>query len=143
MGARSWHVACAEHHKSAAKHIQTDEEYLDWAVVALFYAANHFVHSVLADIEEVGKDERHPRKHTAPRGVDSGGRGTNQMVRDYCNPIRRQYMDLYEASRRTRYDVNRLGERRAYEKFEEMLRRVEEYCRTMHVARPVLPSDAP
>ena len=35
--------------KSVADHLRDDTELIDWASVALFYSALHYVHSALAD----------------------------------------------------------------------------------------------
>ena len=92
MGARKWHVARAEHHLEVGQHLQG--RYEDWAAVALAYSALHYVHSSLADEPALLKDERHPRKHTAPAGAGNGGRGTNQLVRDLYPSIHVQYRSL-------------------------------------------------
>src|SRR4051794_23850879 len=107
MGARNWHVARAEYHFKVADHLRDD--YPDWAAVALFYSALHYVHSSLADEPSLAKDERHPRKHPAPAGAANGGRGVNQLVRDVYGQIHTQYMSLFEMSRRTRYDMAQMG----------------------------------
>jgi hypothetical protein len=105
MGARHWHLERAKRNKEASDSFL--DEYPEWAMTALFYSALHYVHSSLADERRLPKDERHPRKHTAPAGVD--GRGVNQLVRDLYPEIHRQYRSLFELSHRTRYDVCELG----------------------------------
>jgi hypothetical protein len=46
---------------------------------ALFCSALQNVHSPLADEPTLVKDERHPRKRSAPQGAQHGGRGLNQL----------------------------------------------------------------
>lgn len=107
MGARDWHVARAERHKEVADHLAGAGHH-DWAAVALFYSAHQWVHSSLADEPGLHKDERHPRKHTSPKGADK--RGTNQMVRQIFKEISLSYASLFELSHRTRYDHDRLND---------------------------------
>lgn len=142
MGTRPWHLARARHHLAVAQHLAVTPDYLDWALVALFYAAHQQVHSCLSGDRVLPKDERHPRKHVAPGGFENGGRGTNQLVRDRMRPIYREYIDLFDASRRTRYDFWELGED-AFAKFMAMYGHIESYVAQINRGRPDVPSDAP
>lgn len=133
MGARNWHVARSEYNKKVADYLE--DEYPDWAAVALFYSALHIVHSALADEPSLAKDERHPRKHTAPPGAANAGRGVNQLVRDLYPGIHTQYMSLFEMSRRTRYDLNQLGQH-AYPLLVRQWADVVQFCKGLNQGRP-------
>lgn len=87
------------------------------------------------------KDERHPRKHVAPGGFQSGGRGTNQLVRDRMSPIYRDYISLYEASRRTRYDMLELG--RSFQDWAALLENIVRWTSAINSTRPDVPTEAP
>ena len=109
MGAAAWHWARAKHHFDFATDINVSHPaYADWAAVGLFYSALHVVHAGLDGEHGLHKDERHPRKHSAPKGAKVGGRGTNQLVRDLYKPAHFAYRSLMEASHRTRYDMGLL-----------------------------------
>ena len=104
MPSRSFHLARAEYNKQVSDFLI--EKHPDWGLVALFYSALHYVHSSLADEPNTPKDERHPRAHTS---MQSGARGTNQMVLDKYPTIATAYMRLQDLSQWTRYDVIKLG----------------------------------
>lgn len=140
MGSRTWHVARAEYHKTVADHLYTTE-YEDWAIVALYYSALHFADSILADDPALPKDERQPRKHT---GREPGSRGRNQLIAAQCPVINRDYRDLEEMSRRTRYDVKKLTDATSvYDKLLSSWQHIEHYARMMHMTRSPIPTDAP
>ena len=109
MGERQFHAARGRHNKEASDHLLDETPFLDWGITALFYSALHWVHALLATRDELDKDERHPRKHSAPPGAQSGGRGVNQLVRDLFPEFHLEYRSLFEAGMRTRYDHERLG----------------------------------
>lgn len=136
MGVRKWHLKRAEHHKAASDYMLS--QFDDWAVVALFYSAMHYVHSCLADEQALCKDERNPRKHS---GVDVGSRGTNQLVKALYPQIHSQYRSLYEASRRTRYDIAQLGPL-AIPLLTTQWNEIKQYCEGLNQGRPWLPSQA-
>ena len=69
-------------------------QYGEWEVVALFYAALHYVDAWLADSEEV-----HPRNHTQRIGMVR----SNTALR----PISDQYERLYRLSVLARYEMER------------------------------------
>ena len=140
MGARTWHAARAKHHKEVADFLK--DKYPDWAAVALFYSALSYVHSSLADEPSLAKDERHPRKHTAPPGSANAGRGVNQLVRDLYPAIHTQYMSLFEMSRRTRYDFEKLGSM-AYPMLVLQWKSVADFCTGLNQGRPTIPTQAP
>jgi hypothetical protein len=135
VGARSWHLKRAEYHKQVAEQLSAQPEYVEWAAVALFYSAYHYIHSALSDEPGLSKEERHPRKHSAPAGEDNQGRGTNQLVRDLYGSIHRDYRSLHEASLRTRYDFNKLTAS-SYQFLEEQHHQVEKLIRLLHSTRP-------
>ncbi len=141
MGHRNWHIARAKHHKDVADFL-VDPHY-DWACVALAYSALHYVHSSLADEIGVHKDERHPRKHTAPSGIVNGGRGTNQMVRDLYPTIHVAYISLFEMGRRTRYDVSELGGPVAYKLLLLQFNSVKDFCISLNGTRSPVPTQTP
>lgn len=141
MGTRSWHIERSKHHREAADYLALNTDFLDWAVVALFYSAHQAVHSCLSGDKMLPKDERHPRKHVAPGNFASGGRGTNQLVRDRMSPIYRDYSSLYDASRRTRYDMLALG--RTYEDWAALLDNIVRWTSAVNSTRPDISSEAP
>lgn len=141
MGHRNWHLARAVHHKDVADYLASRHE--DWAAVALSYSAHQYIHSSLADELSVPKDERHPRKHTAPAGLVDGGRGTNQMVRDlYPKDIHLAYMSLFEMGRRTRYDINNLDPQ-AYKLLLMQFEVVRRFCVALNGTRSPVPTQTP
>lgn len=145
MGSRAWHLVRAKHHKAAADHLR-DTEWEDWAAVALAYAAHQMVHSSLSGEPDLPKDERHPRKHTAPPGAGSGGRGTNQLVNAlFPEPVAVAYASLFEAGRRTRYDLRKLSTLNAstYRLLELQYRTVEDHCKHVNASRPDIPTEQP
>lgn len=81
------------------------------------------------------KDERHPRKHTSYGGTGTGGRGTNQLVKDILDPIHRQYRSLMEASHRARYDFQSWGDFPPG-KLRSQCEEVARYCEMMNGTRP-------
>lgn len=137
MGARDWHVAKAVRHKTVADFL-ADSGHHDWAAVALFYAAHQWVHSSLADEPGVSKDERHPRKHTSPKGADC--RGTTQMVQQLYPDIKLSYRSLFELSHRTRYDHDKLNENMsdgtAYGMALLQFSEVQQFCERRNATRP-------
>lgn len=145
MGTRGWHLSRAQHHRETADFLSTAEggKFLDWALVALFYAAHHQVHSCLSGQPGLGKDERHPRKHTSHRDPASGGRGTNQLVKDCFRPIYRDYINLFEISHRSRYDVTELGDEVAYKAFTDSYEHIVTYVAGTNKTRPDIPTEAP
>lgn len=136
MGVRKWHLARAVHHKKASDFLLDD--YPDWAMVALFYSGMHYVHSSLADEESLGKDERHPRKHT---GVQVGSRGTNQMVAAMYPSIDVAYRSLFELSHRTRYDIAQLGSMTVPGATRQW-QSIKTFCDSLNGSRPWIPSQA-
>jgi hypothetical protein len=88
----------------------------------------HYVHSSLADEQNLNKDERNPRKHS---GVDQGSRGTNQLVHALYPEIHTQYRSLYEASRRTRYDIAQLGPA-ALQLLTKQWKDIKRFCKGLH-----------
>ncbi|WP_030526594.1 hypothetical protein [Phycicoccus jejuensis] len=135
MGTRNWHLSRAKHHKEVADHLHR-EGFDDWAAVALAYAAHQWVHSVLSGEPGLRKDERHPRKHVSPPGAAHGGRGTNQLV-DALFPDDEAiaYASLFEAGRRTRYDIVKLGDN-GYMLLEMQFRQLKKYCEHVNAGRP-------
>jgi hypothetical protein len=136
MGVRKWHLARAEHHKKACDYLL--EKFPDWAMVALFYSALHYVHSSLADEANLSKDERHPRKHTS---MEPTARGTTQMVNAIYRPLAVPYKSLFELSRRTRYDIAQLGAMTvpgALKQWET----IKQFCESLNDSRPWIPSQA-
>lgn len=137
MGARGWHVARADRHKEVADFLAANGHY-DWAAVALFYSALQWVHSSLADESSIPRDERHPRKHSAPPGVD--GRGVNQLVRDLYPNIRDQYLSLFDMSRRTRYDYDKLavsvGNETVWKLLMTQFGDIKTHCKGLNSTRP-------
>ncbi|GMA24686.1 hypothetical protein GCM10025864_24450 [Luteimicrobium album] len=135
MGSRKFHVARAAHHLEVAEYLAKSDAFTDWAIVALFYAAHQMVHAALSGDPDLVKDERHPRKHTSYGGNGTGGRGTNQLVRDKMPPaINLAYRSLFEASLRTRYDFEKLGA--SYADFRAQYETVSTHCKMLNLTRP-------
>lgn len=132
---RANHLARAEHCKAASERLE--DGFKDWAAVALFYSALHYVHSCLADEPGLVKDERHPRKHSRPAGQDL--RGTNQLVRDIYPEINVQYRSLEELSHRTRYDLGVLGPM-AWPMAQRQWTEVKYFCEGKNQGRHPLPA---
>lgn len=138
MGTRKWHLARAERNKLASDAFQ--EDYPEWAVTALFYSALHYVHSSLADEPGLPKDERHPRKHTAP--PSEAGRGTNQLVRDQFPEINVAYRSLVEFGHKSRYDVLNLDDR-TIPLLTMQWKLIKDYCEGLNQGRPTISTQAP
>ncbi len=140
MPETKYHLAKADHNKDVATHLeQSGQKYIDWAVTARFYTAMHLVDALLALMTALPKDEQHPRKHVAAQNVQgNGGAGRNQLVRKHMKPVSRKYLSLYDASRRSRYDMEMLGEG-AYQRLCDQLDAVEKYVRMQLVARAYQP----
>lgn len=142
MGSRVWHLARAKRHKDVADHLG-GSGYEDWAAVALAYAAHALVHSALSGDPELPRDERHPRKHTAPPGAGTGGRGTNQLVQSrFPRDVGVAFMSLFEAGRRTRYDWKQLGSP-AYTLLCLQYATVKTYCEALNASRPDVHTQQP
>ena len=105
MGSAKFHLARAERNFQACQFMRA--EFPEWAGVALFYSALHYVDWALADERQLNKDERNPRKHV---GFEPGARGRNQIVAKEYAEIAVEYNSLYDMSRRSRYDVGRLSQ---------------------------------
>jgi hypothetical protein len=145
MGSRVFHLARADHNLKVAEHLAEHEEYADWAVVALFYAAHQWVHSALSGEPELVKDERHPRKHTGGPGAAQGGRGTNQLVAAlYPRDVNEAYRSLHDLSRRTRYDMDRLApDAAAYRLAKLQFTTVRQFCEHLNAGRTDIPTQRP
>lgn len=145
MGARAWHIARAEHHKKAADYLAANTDFPDWACTALFYSALQYVHSSLADEPTLVKDERHPRKHSAPQGAQHGGRGVNQLVASLYQPIEVAYKSLFELSHRTRYDHDRLSttDSNTFKLACMQWQQVKTFCEGRNQGRPTISTQAP
>lgn len=78
----------------------------DWAITALFYCALHFVDAYLFDLRSID-----PEGHTTLRDKITGRNvpGRNDLVKIHIPVIHQDYLKLYSASRRARYDVAYLG----------------------------------
>lgn len=145
MPSRPFHVARATHHLEVAEHLSKDEQYVDWAVVALFYSAHQWVHSALSGEPTLAKDERHPRKHTGGPGAQVGGRGTNQIVAAlFPANVHEAYRSLHDLSRRTRYDMDRLqGPFPPYLLAKMQFEVVRKHCQALNTGRPDIPTQRP
>lgn len=137
MGARHWHLERAKHNKKASESMGSEFE--DWAVIALFYSALHYVQSSLADEPDLLKDERHPRKHSSN---EPGNRGTNQLVADLYPSISIQYRSLMEMSHRTRYDAAKLGPT-VLPMLLKQWKDVKTFCEGLNQTRPTVSTQAP
>lgn len=105
MGSAKFHISRAERNYEACLYMKP--EFPEWAGVALFYSALHYVDAALANEQHLNKDERNPRKHV---GFERGARGRNQIVQSEYRAIATEYNSLYDMSRRSRYDLGRLSE---------------------------------
>lgn len=77
-------------------------EAYDWAITALFYCALHFVDAYLSELRGID-----PEGHTTIRDKATGRHvpGRNDLVKIHIPVIHYDYLKLYSASRRARYDV--------------------------------------
>lgn len=86
------HQRQAEHNQRVSAHLQAaGDEYLDWAVTAMFYSAMHMIDQVLAHSGNV-----HPRSHQQRRSAIGQ---QSQLA-----PIYRDYRELEWQSQRSRYE---------------------------------------
>ena len=144
MGSRKFHEVRAAHHLEVAEFLSGNENFVDWAVLGLFYAAHQMVHSALSGESSLSKDERHPRKHTSYGGAGTGGRGTVQLVSAlFPSPVHRSYRSLFEASLRTRYDMDSLGIGGAYTQFHSQYDMVATHCKMLSLTREDISTQAP
>jgi hypothetical protein len=134
MPERVYHEAKCRYNLQVSAHLRDNTDYLDWAATALFYAALHLVDAFLDGEQQLPKDERHPRKHSANAGEGNAGRGRNQLVQALLSPIRKEYRSLEEASRRARYDLKTLDDN-ALEKLHEQFQRLDQYVRMRLIAQ--------
>jgi len=123
-------LAKAKYNLEVSTHLKANTAYTDWAVTALYYSALHLVDAFLDGQEDLAKDERHPRKHSANATPGNGGRGRNQLVQALLKPVRKEYRSLEEASRRSRYDMEVLDPD-AYGRLVEQYKRFEQCVRMM------------
>lgn len=74
----------------------------DWAITTLFYCALHFVDAYLFELRSID-----PEGHTTTRNKTTGltNRGRNDLVKLHIPSIHQDYLVLYSASRRARYEV--------------------------------------
>lgn len=126
MPERVYHLKKATYNLDVSRHLNAETPYRDWAVTSLFYAALHKVDALLAAMDHLPKDEKHPRKHSASAAPGNGGRGRNQLVAAEMRPINKEYRSLHEASRRSRYDMETL-DAQAYERLMDQYRVIEKY----------------
>ncbi len=86
------HQRQAEHNQQAAAYLQTaGDEYLDWAVTAMFYAALHMLDQALAHSGNI-----HSRSHLQRHAVIA--------QQPQLAPIYRDYRELEWQSQRSRYE---------------------------------------
>lgn len=137
MGAGVWHVERAKHNFEVYEYLL--EDHPDWATVALFYSALHWVHAALADEPGVCKDERHPRKHTS---IEPRQRGVHQMIAELYPSIAVSYRSLFEMSLRTRYDHEQLGEM-AMPMLLRQFKEVKRFCAERRKGRVPIPTSSP
>ena len=121
-----YHMAKSRYNVKVAAHLHDETAFTDWAVTATYYAALHLIDALLDGEMQLIKDERHPRKHSANDNPGNNGRGRNQLVRKLYGAIYRDYRSLEEASRRSRYDLEVLGES-AYVKLQNEFKRIEQF----------------
>jgi len=108
MPPRQEHIRQAEHNEGVFSRLNS-LDIIDWTITVMFYATLHRVDAYLA-LQNI-----HPKKHV---GDDPPGR--NQYVNRFLpNDMARHYHRLYNASMRSRYDVDCLdpNARAYYEEF--------------------------
>ena len=89
MSDKEGHLQKAAHNLSYAKTFNLNQtKYLDWAAVAIFYTAMHYVDAFLAT-EGYREFENHGER--------------NKKVEELLDPISHFYLPLYEAARNARY----------------------------------------
>ncbi|SIL07318.1 hypothetical protein [Mycobacteroides abscessus] len=118
------HIERAKHHYSAFEYLRGD--YPDWACVALFYSALHYVDATLVDDRQIPEYCRRPTVHNAP-----GGEGRTQIVNQYYGEIADEYRVLETTSRIARYQTDResLGRLASLvEQLPKFLEKVRSFC---------------
>lgn len=80
-----------------------DTPYLDWAVVALFYAALHWVEAYLATVSDpIGP--QNPRREGGHHAGGHSQRYNKVLSSPDLSPIRREYRELMTRSEEARYN---------------------------------------
>ncbi len=101
MPSESAHVAQAEKNERFYNAITSQDafnDYPDWAVVALFYSALHYVDSYLGHLLRTADPDRaHPKGHRARHTVVS------QLPQ--LAPVAPNYLELYNRSIDARYEL--------------------------------------
>ena len=93
----SWHYKRYTHNKELFEHLCTvSPKYLDWEVVALFYAALHLVNDYF---------ERNG--HAMPKNHNT----RNKMIRRHLSDLKDEYNVLYGLSIRARYKELKITEK--------------------------------
>ena len=101
------HLKQAYHNETLASRFgSSDLNAYDWAITALFYCALHFVDAYLFELRGIN-----PEGHTAryDRATGRTVPGRNGLVKMHIPVIHKDYLKMYSASRRARYDVAYLG----------------------------------
>ncbi|MGE0821817.1 MAG: hypothetical protein AB7G75_34305 [Candidatus Binatia bacterium] len=101
------HLKQAYHNETrVARFGSSDLNAYDWAITALFYCALHFVDAYLFELRGID-----PEGHTAryDRATGRNVPGRNDLVKMHIPVIHADYLKMYSASRRARYDVAYLG----------------------------------
>ena len=78
----------------------------DWAITALFYCALHFVDAYLFELRSIDPEGHTTRRDKVTR---QNVLGRNDLVKVHIPVIHKDYLGMYSASRRARYDVAYLG----------------------------------
>lgn len=103
MARKSFHQQQASHSEELANELinQVPLKFKDWAVIAAFYAAVHYVEAFMA------KAKKHPKSHTARLAwVNSRG--------DLLDDAKDAYKELYDTSVMLRYLTNGASARGAW-----------------------------
>ena len=107
MPSVSEHLEQAERNESLYKDLcrlyTSAPNYTEWEVVALFYAALHYVDAWLASSEDV-----HPRNHAQRTGIVRSNSALNPIWNEYTGLYRMSVLARYEMERPTLREVRSL-----------------------------------
>lgn len=96
MTAPYTHIEQAEHNKKVAKALLQSSGGRDWAIIATFYSALHYVQASLIDLNVNPLPDNHPDR--------------NEIVYEkHTHSCFYAYKELYEASRKLRYLIDYAG----------------------------------
>lgn len=117
MPDKDWHLQKKDSNLKAREQLQlATDQFLDWEITTLFYAALQYVDAFFAEMAK----PQHPRKHPVRR----------RLVENYLRPIAVDYVVLNKLSENARYEkftpqgADILTANRHYQKVEAFLQKL-------------------